>query len=199
MLKSRALIIAFSIILLLILIVPSESKRVKSTFIGIKVCRKCHESSAIGAQYSIWAATPHARAFQTLSTKDAVKIAQKNGIGNPLNAKKCLKCHATGGGRNPEIVSEGVGCEACHGPGSRYFDFDNHASFNSRDNAYRKAITLGMYPIIGDDSIKARERLCRHCHTNKRPCMQWDKASNNGQKELPLSIIADFIYRHPLR
>ncbi len=185
--------------LLYIFISPVDSDSVKPAFIGIDACRKCHDSTSIGSQYKIWAATPHAKAYQTLLTEGAKAAGKTNGIAEPQKDIKCLSCHATGSGKNPQIVSEGVGCEACHGPGSLYNDFDNHASFDSRENAYRKAINLGMYPIIGDDCIKAREKLCRHCHNEKRLCITREDLTKKDKRELPLSIIADFIYRHPLR
>ncbi len=200
MLISRAAVVVLVVLVLLQILVNSvESRRVKSSYVGVDACKKCHGSTSIGSQYKIWAATPHAGASQTLSSGKALKIGQKYGINTPSKDLKCLKCHATGGGKNPDTISEGVGCEACHGPGSRYRDFDNHASFDSRENAYRKAIRLGMYPIIGDDSIKAREKLCRHCHTQKRLCMDWNTKDKSKLRELPLSLIADFIYRHPVR
>ncbi len=176
-----------------------ESRRNRSTYVGIYACKKCHDSESIGSQHKIWAASPHAKAYQTLESVKAKHVAAMYKIKNPTKEKKCLKCHSTGGGRNLEIVREGVGCEACHGPGSRYYDFDNHASFDNKANAYKKAIRLGMYPIIGDDSIKAREKLCRHCHNSKRLCITDEDRSNKKYKPLPLSIIADFIYKHPLR
>ena len=175
-------------------------KRVKSSYVGVNVCKKCHESSAIGNQFKIWSSSPHAKAFRTLSTKGASGIGERKGIKNPAKNPGCLKCHNTGGGRNSALIGEGVGCEACHGPGSRYFEFGDHASFNNRENTYRNAITLGMYPILGDNGIKAREKLCRNCHTKKRLCQETDELRKNKeiQRELPLSIIADFIFRHPI-
>ncbi|MCU0821388.1 MAG: cytochrome c family protein [Spirochaetes bacterium] len=178
---------------------PINSGKAKPEFIGIDACKKCHDSPAIGSQYKIWAATPHAKAYQTLLTEEAKAAGKKYNMEDPSNDARCLSCHSTGSGKNMGIVSEGVGCEACHGPGSLYKDFDNHASFDSRENAYRKAIMLGMYPVIGDDSIKAREKLCRHCHTEKRLCITREDLTKKDKRELPLSIIADFIYRHPLR
>lgn len=173
--------------------------RARPEYVGVDGCRKCHESPSIGSQYKIWASTPHAAAYSSLRSVRAIEIGKKTGIREPSRDKRCIKCHATGGGKNMDIIGEGVGCEACHGPGSLYRDFDNHASFDSRENAYKKAIGLGMYPIIGDDHIKARERLCRHCHTEKRPCITREELLDKSKRELPLSIIADFIYNHPVR
>ena len=199
MIMKKIIIPVFLLFLFEISAISIKSGNARPEFIGIEACRKCHDSTSIGSQHKIWAATPHAKAFQTLLTEEGQTAGKKYNIEQPSKDVKCLSCHATGSGKNPKIVSEGVGCEACHGPGSLYNDFDNHASFDNRENAYRKATLLGMYPIIGDDSIKAREKLCRHCHNEKRLCITRDDLTKNDKKELPLSIIADFIYIHPLR
>ncbi len=169
-----------------------------ATFIGMKSCQECHASEAIGNQFKIWQTSPHAMAFQILRTGKALQIAKKAGISHPQSSLRCLKCHTTGGGKVETTKDEGVGCEACHGPGSLYFEFSNHASFANREAAYKKAVSLGMYPILGIDGIKAREKLCRYCHNDDRPCLPSD-INERKRQTLPLSVIADFIFRHPLR
>jgi len=193
---------SFVYILFVSIIISSGIATLNATrvaeYTGIDVCRKCHESNAIGNQYEVWAGTPHAEAYQLLSSEKASQIASKHSIDNPQKNNRCLKCHTTGGGRVEKTFSEGVGCEACHGPGGRYFEFSNHASFANRDAAYRKAVKLGMYPIIGIDGIKNREKLCRNCHNVDRPCYPEDPKEQQRQK-LPLQLIADFIFKHPVR
>ncbi len=176
------------------------SNRATATHVGIKMCRKCHESDGIGNQYKIWSGTPHAKAYQVLAPNNprAAEYGKKVGVANPQEDVRCLRCHTTGGGRASETREEGVGCEACHGPGSLYFEFSNHASFDNREAAYRKAVRLGMYPIIGIEGIKAREKLCLHCHRDERPCYP-ESVEEQKRQRLSLSIIANFIYRHPIR
>ncbi len=167
------------------------------SFIGIAYCKKCHDAPGIGNQYGVWASSPHAKAFQILSTPRAAEIAKKHSLPEPSESPACLKCHTTGGGKTVETKTEGVGCESCHGPGSLYHEFSNHASFGNRENAYRKAVSLGMYPILGLPGIKARERLCRYCHNDERPCLPESREERKRQK-LPLSLIADFVFKHPV-
>ncbi len=174
------------------------SRRIIAEYIGMQNCIDCHGNDAIGNQYRVWTASPHAKAYQMLSSAASFAIAKKYCITDPANNPTCLKCHTTGGGKVKITKKEGVGCEACHGPGSRYYEFSNHASFCNRQSAYLKAIKLGMYPIIGIDGIKAREKLCRHCHTETRPCLPEDREEQRRQK-LPLQLIADFVFKHPLR
>jgi len=192
--------VIFCSILLFFIIFPCNlnSKKISPAFIGIGSCKKCHESNSIGNQFKVWASSPHAKAFQRLKSPEAYKIGEKLDVQKPETSISCLKCHTTGGGKTEATKNEGVGCEACHGPGSLYYEFENHASFLSRENSYRKATTLGMYPILGINGIKAREKLCRYCHSDTRPCLPESNEARQREK-LPLSLIANFVFKHPVR
>ena len=82
-----------------------------SGYVGLAECVDCHEES-----HSVWDATPHARAWQTLV--DAGKTADAD----------CVSCHVTGwllpGGASLKKLDgyTDIGCEACHGPGERHVD-----------------------------------------------------------------------------
>lgn len=173
------------------------------TYVGVSVCRECHGEDAIGNQYAIWVSSPHAKAFFTLLTDKGMAIAKREGIDDPAKSRDCLKCHTTGCGQYEDIKSEGVGCEACHGPGSEYHKASNHVDFICRENGYRKAIRLGMYPILGIESLKRRERLCGTCHKNERPCFPQGSKDIQNQKiyihTIDSLIKGDTNFRHPLR
>lgn len=173
------------------------------TYVGVNVCRECHGEGAIGNQYAIWVSSPHAKAFFTLLTDKGMEIAKREGIADPVNSSDCLKCHTTGRGQYEDLKSEGVGCEACHGPGSDYHKASNHVDFTSRENGYRRALRLGMYPILGIESIKRRERLCTTCHRNDRPCFPKGSKDIHTQKihihTIDSLIKGDTNFRHPLR
>ena len=74
----------------------------------------------------------HALAYWRLATDWAAFLAslreENRDIENPIEETRCLKCHTTGAQRwpvDPTAVvrpAEGVGCEACHGPGSAYIE-----------------------------------------------------------------------------
>lgn len=195
----RIAVAASAVFLLALLTSPTDgARRTFPSFIGVAECKKCHESDGIGNQHRVWSASPHARAVQTLSQEKGMEVARKAGVNDPAGSLACLKCHTTGGGKTEATRTEGVGCEACHGPGSLYHEFSNHASFEARENSYRKAVSLGMYPILGYDGIKARERLCRYCHTEERPCYP-ESGKERKRQKLPLGLIADFVFKHPLR
>ncbi len=194
------IVVSVAIAIVLMFLKPTESKRVRADYVGVDVCRKCHGIESIGNQYRIWAASTHAGAVTILKSGKGREIGKASGVDVPHSDYRCLKCHTTGGGKSEITKNEGVGCEACHGAGSEYFEFSNHASFLDREGAYRKAIRLGMYPIRGVEGIKSRERLCRHCHSDERPCLPAD-ADERKRRKLSLSIIADLpgTLKHPLR
>lgn len=99
----------------------------RSKYIGVSACAACHQGRARGYQSSKWRNSGHASAYAVLTTSKATDIARKMGVKEPAAAAPaCLKCHATGyldpagGAGDSYAVSNGVGCEACHGPGSEY-------------------------------------------------------------------------------
>jgi hypothetical protein len=96
-------------------------------YIGVHTCAGCHSGPERGHQYSRWRLSRHSRAYAILSSEAALEMARAMGIpGDPQRAPECLRCHSTGGvGESKGVLEtfspdEGVGCEACHGPGSHY-------------------------------------------------------------------------------
>lgn len=83
-----------------------------STYVGSEKCKKCHEDS-----YKVWKASPHAKAFSTLTTVTKPSLRQFDG--------ECVSCHVTGFGIQSGFKNEAEtaylldnGCENCHGPAS---------------------------------------------------------------------------------
>ncbi len=115
-------------------------------YVGSAVCSSCHHGEAHGHQYSVWRMGPHARAWAVLSTPSGyAQAAQKKIKADPPSAPECLKCHAVGAS-----ADEGVGCEACHGPGGDYVQ-----EAIMRDP--RAAAQAGLKPVT--------EATCRRCHS----------------------------------
>lgn len=112
-------------------------------------------------EYVIWShRDSHARAYETLLSKESKAIAMKLGLHDAHTAKICLDCHtdhvpkAQQGDRFH--LTDGVGCEACHG-GSEHW-IDTHAS---KDSDNLDNIKRGMYPTA---VISDRAALCLSCH-----------------------------------
>ncbi len=166
------------------------SEKKKHTYVGAAVCAKCHASDSIGNQYEKWLRTPHAKSVLMLKSETGLAIGKKLSMDNPSEDLKCLKCHTTGGGRAEKTKEEGVGCEACHGAGSDYYEGINHVDILNRKSAYEKAQKKGMYPTLGIKNIKKREKLCLHCHDNRRPCFPTDPKEIYRQS-ISLQVITD--------
>jgi len=128
--------------------------------IGAAKCKSCHKTQT-GDQWKIWTESAHARSFETLASEKSKKIAADKGLGDPQHESACLKCHATRASLGEGVVineksnyadNEGVGCEACHGPGSDY------KSRNVMLDA-EAARAAGLIMNMG----------CRKCHNEESP------------------------------
>ncbi|RMF61135.1 MAG: hypothetical protein D6743_13950, partial [Calditrichaeota bacterium] len=127
---SRLFQVWFAFVLLWLVSIPTRAHGAgpdkKSIYMGAVSCRPCHLSPKSGAQFKVWQAGPHARAYRTLASQQAAALAKRLGIAEPQSSPRCLKCHVTAFGvesnlKSPKLtLEEGVSCEACHGPGSRY-------------------------------------------------------------------------------
>jgi YVTN family beta-propeller protein len=132
---------------------PSQSPGPK--YVGAARCGSCHQGPRMGYQLSLWRLSPHAQAYAALSTPAAAAIARKMGVsGPPQLAAACLKCHATGGGPGAAVaksydLTEGVGCESCHGAGSEYAP---EAVMRDRGAAARSGL------------LRVTARTCAACH-----------------------------------
>jgi YVTN family beta-propeller protein len=103
---------------------PAGANTSGPKYVGSAACGACHRGVERGHQYSQWRMSKHSQAWAALGTPRAYEMARKQGIqGEPSKSPQCLKCHATGQGGTFAAsfsIDEGVGCEACHGPGSEY-------------------------------------------------------------------------------
>lgn len=143
-----------------------EKKDNKSIFKygGVATCRACHFTKKSGAQYKIWQADRHAKAYETLKTEKALEAAKKLGIKDPSKSEKCLKCHVTAFGvaanlKGPKLKTEnGVGCESCHGPGSAY-----------KGRKIMKDIYEGKVDGKKYGLVMPTEETCVKCHNKENP------------------------------
>ncbi|MHC4741700.1 MAG: multiheme c-type cytochrome [Planctomycetota bacterium] len=99
----------------------------KAKYTGVYACGQCHKGPQMGYQFSKWRLSAHANAYAVLATPEAYAIAKEEGLEtSPQASEACLKCHTTvfkdaaGGALDAYSLHEGVGCEACHGAGSKY-------------------------------------------------------------------------------
>lgn len=139
-------------------------EKVEAIFGGVASCKACHMTKKSGAQYKLWKAGPHAKAFETLKTAAAKEVGAKLGVSDPATSDKCLKCHVTAHGVDAKLkgkkytAEEGVGCESCHGAGSKY-----------KGRKVMKAITAGTTKAASVGLVIPTEKTCVTCHNEGSP------------------------------
>ena len=152
-------------------------------YVGNAKCKMCHNKEVKGAQFTKWQAGVHANTFETLKSAESAQIAKDKGIkGDAWKASECLKCHTTGFGAggyevkcdafwNPTADDkagekavkrmkglEAVGCEVCHGAGSKY-----------KSSKTMKAIYAGEVDGTTVGLTKIDESTCTVCHNEESP------------------------------
>jgi hypothetical protein len=133
----------------------------QNKYVGVKMCKACHQSEKKGNQYGVWQKSMHAEAMKTLSSDTAQKIAKAKGLKtSAAESKECLECHAITS--DAKLTPDGVQCETCHGPGSAY-----KAMSVMKDKA--QAIKAGLTEFKDEAAV---EKLCRTCHNEKSPTMK---------------------------
>jgi hypothetical protein len=148
-------------------ILPQNAKDIH---IGVTSCAgsTCHGattpwagSTVLQNEYMTWEQhDPHSKAYNVLLNKTSKKIAKNLGIANAHEAKICLDCHADNVPENKRgrvfQLSDGVGCEACHGGGERWLGLHVSGVGTHQDN-----VKAGLYPT--ENPVK-RAELCMSCH-----------------------------------
>ncbi len=120
--KPRYLFLSILVFALMVM----DAAHAQNKYTGTKLCASCHKSGKGGTSFAVWEKSAHAKAFETLKSEAAKKIAKEKGLSKaPHESPECLKCHVAGGGaaKNVEAtfkMEDGVGCEACHGAASAY-------------------------------------------------------------------------------
>lgn len=112
-------------------------------------------------EYRVWQQEDrHAQAYRTLELAESKRIAANLGLPNATAAKICLDCHADNvpaDKRGTKFqISDGVGCEACHGGAEKWLE--SHAAEAA---AHKDNVARGMYPT--EQPLK-RVQVCLGCH-----------------------------------
>lgn len=144
------------------------------THMGVASCANagCHGDQVTGPgagpvvgqnEYIRWLSPgqkgAHSRAYSALWSDHARRIADNLGIGPAYQSPVCLNCHADNVAPNLRgdrfQISDGVGCEACHGGAQNWL-----ASHRSAPG-HQQNVAIGLYPT---ELPIARGRLCLGCH-----------------------------------
>jgi len=165
--------VAIAAIALIWLAAPADAQLLpqyaKDKHLGVASCAgsTCHggvqaykDSPVLQNEYVTWQREDtHAKAYQVLLNDRSKRIAANLGLPAAHTAKICLDCHSDNvdkGTRGRQFqVSDGVGCESCHGGAIRWLG-THIAGATHQEN-----IAAGLYPT--EDPVK-RAELCLSCH-----------------------------------
>ncbi|MHA7832887.1 MAG: multiheme c-type cytochrome [Algiphilus sp.] len=148
---------------------PEMPWNMPAEHIGVATCAgsNCHgsaqpfdDSPVLQNEYFTWQRKDaHSNAYKLLLTPESKRMAANLGIAKAEQASECLTCHSdyvpeSKRGRRYSL-SEGVGCEACHGGA------ENYLGPHVTGNTHQENIADGLYPLA--DPVD-RARLCLNCH-----------------------------------
>ena len=136
----------------------------------------CHgggQVGKVGSEHSTWApeafpsdgaGDPHTKAYRVLFNSVSARMAKALDIGEAHKAALCLKCHAVDSAKDPDtreqILSEGVGCGACHGPADKWIGIHYTAEWKALSPREK----WDKYGFVPANNLVARALNCAGCH-----------------------------------
>lgn len=165
--KSINILLGFAV---LVSAYPHEAAG-QNKYMGSATCASsnCHGSvsprsgtNVLQNEYTTWYRNgAHAQAWKVLTKKESKTIGRHLGIAAPEKAPLCLKCHATFVPNKAQQgtryrLSDGVGCESCHGAAEKYLK-----PHTSRESSHKQNVSLGMIDLV---SLTKRAEVCMDCH-----------------------------------
>jgi hypothetical protein len=143
-------------------------------YVGAGGCRSsnCHggtsslpetQSRIFGNEFATWSISDkHSRAYMVLSDARSKRMAEILKIGNVTTDKRCAVCHVLG---SPEkSLSDGVACEACHGPASDWLGSHLQVKNNSPEELTKTHLDSVQKGMIDTKKLDVRARMCLACH-----------------------------------
>ena len=142
--------------------------------LGVASCAAsmCHGSTIprsgsdiLQNEYITWSREDaHAQAYKTLLTAQSQKIADKLGLPNAHEAAVCLDCHTDNVKKSHQgerfQISDGIGCEACHGGAEHYISSHTDSNIPRAEN-----LANGLLAI---DRPQVRAQVCLSCHLGNK-------------------------------
>ena len=149
--------------------VQSQAQPPMGVHLGVATCAgsNCHGASerprgsyVPGNEYLIWSKQDkHRNAYNVLLGDRAIKMAHALGLPDAAHQKICLDCHADNMPQNLRgaqfQISDGVGCEACHGGASGWLGIHISGARHAQN------VAAGLYPT---EQPTARAEKCLSCH-----------------------------------
>lgn len=147
-----------------------EDKFKHSRYLGVASCSSsnCHGTSKVTRSSQIlhnefltwFKEDNHAKAYKTLLTDEAKKIAVNLGLKAPHQEQACLSCHATLTPKERQgerfNIEDGVGCESCHGAAEGWIGSHAEKGVSHEDN-----VKAGLTDLVSPIN---RAMMCTSCH-----------------------------------
>jgi hypothetical protein len=154
--------------------VGQESRSAGGRYVGVATCAgsTCHGRAEGNGEVvrqdeiATWqepsASTgAHSRAYAVLDSLRGRQIAASLKLGDPTTEAACLGCHTTAapaGERGPRFqVSDGVGCESCHGAAGPWIA----SHYTTRGASHAANVAAGLTAL---ERPQLRAGLCLDCH-----------------------------------
>lgn len=151
---------------------PAKPAEEKAQYLGAAFCGGCHSPGTRFPtdyvqlnEYPIWKEKDkHARAYEVLDSERSKQIGKLMNI-DVKKDTRCLNCHAVNIPKElqydgaPVKLEEGVTCDACHGPSSKWVV--PHALPPWRTRSTEDKEKLGMIDVR--NPVK-RSQMCFSCH-----------------------------------
>ncbi len=156
-----------------------QAEEVIHEYVGNKKCRMCHSQ-----WHKSWLESAKRESFQVLKPGSRSEQKRKVGLDPQMDYTSeaaCLTCHTVGFGQPggyrippPDdkkaqrlaATREGVGCEACHGPGGGFTKVMGDIYLKERPYNQQELRQAGLRSI--------EPQLCLSCHDAKAPCIADD-------------------------
>jgi hypothetical protein len=150
---------------------PVEEIGFRLVGVGSCTASGCHGGAKpheiLGSEYNIWISSdPHSQAHSVLYDDVSLEMVRRldgakfDPAKPPYEDQRCLTCHSTtfAAAANPDVdvTTDGVGCEACHGPAEDWLAEHHLPGFDAA-----KREQLGMW---NTKDIYSRAQICASCH-----------------------------------
>lgn len=138
---------------------------------GTTACSSCHgKADERSRQYIVWSQhDAHSRAYATLTTARAARMAEALKIASPLADARCTSCHAPVQTVAPALLAptarivEGVACASCHGVTGDWLRSHTRPDFTHEDR-----VASGMRELRDPYH---RANACVACHQITEPAL----------------------------
>jgi len=163
--------------------------------LGVATCAggPCHgaasttkKNGVLQNEYLTWQVhDKHAKAYTVLEGDLGKRIAANLGIGPATEAKECLACHADNVPAEQQGVqfklSDGVGCEACHGAAQRWLGDHVTGKVSHADLVKNEGLYATDRPVD-------RAKLCLECHLGDDNHVITHKIMGAGHPRMPFEV-----------